>query len=328
VSDRPDIAAIEAAAKRIAPVAVLTPLLESPLLNKELGGRLLLKAETLQRTGSFKFRGAYNRICQLNTEERRRGVVAFSSGNHAQGIAHAAALCGSPAVIVMPADAPTIKIENTRAYGAEVVLYDRLRDDREAIGRRIAAERGSILVPPFDDPHIIAGQGTVGLEIAVQCEALGVTPDAIIAPGGGGGLVAGVSTAIKAKMPQSRVYVAEPKDYDDHARSLASGRRENNTSARASFCDALLSPMPGELTFAINRTTLDGGLTVSDHEVAEAMRTAFARLKVVIEPGGAVALASVLSGKLDPRGKAIVVVASGGNVDPALFSDILERRAP
>jgi threonine dehydratase len=235
VSDRPDIAAIEAAARRIAAVAVRTPLLESPLLNKELGGRLLLKAEMLQRTGSFKFRGAYNRISQLNVDERKRGVVAFSSGNHAQGVAHAAALCGAPAVIVMPADAPTIKIENTKSYGAEVVLYDRVRDDREAIGRRIAAERGSILVPPFDDPHIIAGQGTVGLEIAVQCEALGVVPDAIIAPGGGGGLVAGVSTAIQAKMPQSRVYVAEPKDYDDHARSLASGRRENNASARASF---------------------------------------------------------------------------------------------
>jgi threonine dehydratase len=328
VSDRLDIAAIEAAARRIAAVAVRTPLLESPLLNQELGGRLLLKAEMLQRTGSFKFRGAYNRISQLSADERKRGVVAFSSGNHAQGVAHAAALCGAPAVIVMPADAPTIKIENTKSYGAEVVLYDRIRDDREAIGRRIAAERGSILVPPFDDPHIIAGQGTVGLEIAVQCEALGVVPDAIIAPGGGGGLVAGVSTAIKAKMPQSRVYVAEPKDYDDHARSLASGRRENNASAGASFCDALLSPMPGELTFAINRTTLDGGLTVSDHEVAEAMRTAFARLKVVIEPGGAVALASVLSGKLDHRGKTIVVVASGGNVDPALFSDILGRKAP
>jgi threonine dehydratase len=327
VSDHLDITAIEAAAKRIAPVAVLTPLLESPLLNRRLGGRLLLKAEMLQRTGSFKFRGAYNRISQLNADERRRGVVAFSSGNHAQGVAHAAALCGAPAVIVMPADAPTIKIENTRAYGAEVVLYDRRRDDREAIGRGIAAERGSILVPPFDDPHIIAGQGTVGLEIAAQCGALGITPDAVIAPGGGGGLVAGVSTAIRAKMPQSSIYVAEPRDYDDYTRSLASGRRESNAMDRISICDALQSPMPGELTFAINRTTLDGGLTVSDVEVAEAMRTAFTLLKVVIEPGGAVALASVLSGKLQPRGKTIVVVASGGNVDPELFGEILLRKS-
>ena len=298
------------------------------MLNKQIGSRLLVKAEMLQRTGSFKFRGAYNRISQLGPDERKRGVVAFSSGNHAQGVAHAAELCGTPAVIVMPADAPTIKIENTKGYGAEVVLYDRLRDDREAIGRQIAAERGSILVPPFDDPHIIAGQGTVGLEIAAQCGALGIVPDAIVAPGGGGGLVAGVSTAIKAQMPQSRIYVAEPEDYDDYTRSLASGRRESNAMDRISICDALQSPMPGELTFAINRTTLAGGLTVSDEEVAEAMRAAFAHLKVVIEPGGAVALASVLSGKLEHRGKTIVVVASGGNVDPGLFSDILQRKFP
>jgi threonine dehydratase len=328
VFDPPDSAAIEAAARRIAAVAVRTPLLESPALNQRLGCRLLVKAEMLQRTGSFKFRGAYNRISQLTADERKRGVVAFSSGNHAQGVAHAAELCGTPAVIVMPADAPVIKIENTRAYGAEVVLYDRQREDREAIGRRIAAERGSILVPPFDDPHIIAGQGTVGLEIVVQCGERGAMPDLIVAPGSGGGLIAGISIAVQAKLPQSRIYIAEPMDFDDHIRSLASGRRESNAAGRTSICDALQAPMPGELTFAVNRKTLAGGVAVSDAEVAAAMRTAFSHLKVVVEPGGAVALAGVLSGKLDCRGKTVVAVASGGNVDPALFADILRQDAP
>jgi len=328
VFEPPDFAAVEAAARRIAPVAVRTPLLESPALNRQLGARLLLKAETLQRTGSFKFRGAYNRISQLGAEERRRGVVAFSSGNHAQGVAHAAELCGAPAVIVMPADAPAIKIANTRDYGAEVVLYDRYRDDREAIGRRIAAERGAMLVPPFDDPHVIAGQGTVGLEIIAQCSERGLTADAIVAPGGGGGLVAGISLAAKALSPATQVYVAEPSGFDDHGRSLASGRRESNAGGATSFCDALLSPMPGELTFAINRHNLAGAVSVSDGEVAAAMRAAFAALKLVIEPGGAAALAGVLGGKLAHGGKTIVAVASGGNVDPVLFSDILQQKAP
>jgi threonine dehydratase len=322
-SDLPDLTAIEAAARRIAPYALRTPLLESPLLNRMLGGRMLVKAEPLQRTGSFKFRGAYNRISQLSTDERKRGVVAFSSGNHAQGVAHAAALCGAPAVIIMPSDAPAIKIANTKAYGAEVQLYDRHGGDREAIGRRFAAERGAILVPPFDDLHVIAGQGTVGLEIAEQCAELGIVPDAVGAPAGGGGLIAGISIAMQAKLPQARVIVAEPEGFDDHGRSLKSGRRESNAPGATSMCDALLAPSPGEITFAINRQTLSGSVAVSDAEVAEAMRAAFTYLKLVVEPGGAVAVASVLGGKLDCRGKTVVVVASGGNVDPALFAEIL-----
>jgi threonine dehydratase len=324
-SDLPDLAAVEAAARRIAPHALRTPLLESPLLNRILGGRLLVKAEPLQRTGSFKFRGAYNRISQLSVEERKRGVVAFSSGNHAQGVAHAAALCQAPSIIVMPSDAPAIKIANTKAYGAEVLLYDRHGEDREAIGRRIAAERGAILVPPFDDPQVIAGQGTVGLELALQCAELGIAPDAISAPAGGGGLIAGISIAAKAKLPKARIIAAEPAGFDDHGRSLQSGRRESNAPGATSLCDALLAPSPGELTFAINRLNLSGAVAVTDAEVADAMRAAFTYLKLVVEPGGAVAVAGVLSGKLDCGGKTIVVVASGGNVDQLLFADILSR---
>lgn len=323
-SDLPKLADIEAAARRIAAVAIRTPLLESPALNARLGGRLLVKAEVLQRTGSFKFRGAYNRISQFTAEERKRGAVAFSSGNHAQGVAHAAALCGAPAVIVMPSDAPAIKIANTRGYGAEVVLYDRHRDDREAIGRRIAAERGAILVPPFDDAQVIAGQGTVGLEIVAQCAAEGIALDVVAAPAGGGGLIAGSSIAIKSALPRCKVIVAEPEGFDDHGRSLASGRRERNAPA-TSICDALLSPAPGELTFAVNRRTLDGAVAVTDEAVRAAMLTAFRDLKIVVEPGGAVALAAALTGKIDCRGRTVVVVASGGNVDPALFAEVLAR---
>ena len=321
----PGLADIEAAARRLAGVAVRTPLLEAPSLNRQLGARLLVKAEVLQRTGSFKFRGAYNRISQLGPAELKRGVVAFSSGNHAQGVAHAAALCGCPAVIVMPANAPAIKIGNTRNYGAEVVLYDRDREDREAIGRRIAAERGAILVPPYDDLDIIAGQGTVGLELAAQCAEAGVVPDALLVPASGGGLLAGSSTAVKAKYSAIKIYVTEPAGFDDHGRSLISGQRERNAPGRYSFCDALLSQSPGELTFAINKRTLTGGLSVTDAEVEAAIVAAFLHFKLVVEPGGAVGLAAVLAGKLDCRGKVVAVVASGGNVDPALFAEILQR---
>lgn len=307
------------ASERIAGHAVVTPLLESPELNEAVGGRLLIKAECLQRTGSFKFRGAFNRLSQLSPDERKRGVVAFSSGNHAQGVAAAAKILGLPAVIVMPADAPALKIENTRAYGAEVVLYDRWTESREAIGQDIAEKRGCVLVKPFDDPGIIAGQGTTGLELCNQANSLGVKLDVVMAPCSGGGLIAGIALAVSHHFPEARIYSAEPEHFDDLARSLAAGERLVNDGGHRSFCDALMAPMPGELTFPIHRRLLAGGLAVSDAETARAMTAAFLRLKLVVEPGGAVALAAALGGKVDLRGKCAAVICSGGNVDSVTF---------
>ncbi|MGE5501949.1 MAG: threonine ammonia-lyase [Ignavibacteriales bacterium] len=310
---------IEAAAGRLYGNAVRTPLLESPALDDLLAGRVLLKPETLQFGGSFKFRGAYNRISQLTAEEKKRGVVAFSSGNHAQGVALAARIMRTPALIVMPSDAPRLKIEATRAYGAEVRLYDRYTEDREAIARVIAAERGSVVVPSYDDVHIIAGQGTVGLELAEQGDDL----DVVLCPVGGGGLIAGLSTAVLHEYPNAAIYGVEPAAFDDTRRSLESGRREHIDPAARSICDALQSPSPGEITFEINRRNLAGVLTVTDAEVAEAMRYAFATLKLVVEPGGAVALAAALAEKLDLAGRTTAIVLSGGNVDPELYASIL-----
>ncbi len=321
----PGIADIEAAARRIAGHAVLTPLLESPALNKLAGGRVLVKAEMLQRTGSFKFRGAYNAISQIPEAARAAGVVAFSSGNHAQGVAAAAQMMRMPAVIAMPKDAPAIKVGNTRGMGAEVMFFDREKDDREALGKQLVEKHRATLIPPYDHPHVIAGQGTVGLEIAAQAQAMGARPEAVLVPCGGGGLVAGTSLAIRAKLPGAAVYSAEPADFDDTARSLRSGQRERVAPGAKSFCDALLLPTPGVITFAINRATLAGGLAVTDDEVAQAMEAAFTHLKLVAEPGGAVALAAVLTRKFDARGKTVVVVMSGGNVDAATFAAALKR---
>ncbi|MCH7930915.1 MAG: threonine/serine dehydratase [Proteobacteria bacterium] len=326
-SNLPTFADVEDAAERLRGRAVMTPLLESPLLNERIGGRVLVKAETLQRTGSFKFRGAYNRISRLSPAERKRGVVAYSSGNHAQGVAAAARLVGAPAVIVMPADAPRIKIDGTRALGAEVVLYDRSRESREAVSERIATERGLTLVPPYDDPRIIAGQGTAGLELAAQAFAIDAELDAVLSPCGGGGLIAGCALALSHRFPGAAVYAVEPEGFDDTTRSLAAGERQEARPGAHSFCDALLSPTPGKLTFAINRRLLAGGLVVSDDEVARAMRVAFLHLKLVLEPGGATALAALLAGGYDGRGKTVAVVASGGNVDPQTFAAALERAA-
>lgn len=308
-----------AARRRIGGLAVRTPLLESDLLNARVGGRLLVKPEPLQRSGSFKFRGACNAICAL----RPQAVVAYSSGNHAQGVALAARLFGIPAVIVMPADAPEIKKANTRAYGAELRLYDRYREEREAIGEAIARERGATLIRPYDEPLVIAGQGTVGLEIAEDCLARGLLPDAVLSPCGGGGLVAGIATAVRATLPGTEVWAVEPEGFDDTRRSLLSGRRERVAPGAASICDALLAPTPGEITFAINRRLLAGGLAVPDAAVEEAMRAAFSLLHVTVEPGGAVALAAVLAGIFPARGRTVVVVLSGGNVDSGLFARIL-----
>ncbi|PWC37247.1 threonine/serine dehydratase [Azospirillum sp. TSO22-1] len=317
---------VEAASKRLAGKAAVTPLLENRQLNDHVGGRVLIKPEILQVSGSFKFRGAYNRLSQLDEAQRRAGVVAWSSGNHAQGVAAAAQMLGIPATIVMPEDAPALKIENTRGYGAEVVLYDRWRESREGIAAAIAGERGAVPVPPFDDPHIIAGQGTAGLELACQARELGATLDVVLAPCSGGGLVGGVATAVKHLSPRTEIYSAEPAGLDDLARSLRAGERVRNDPEARSFCDALMAPTPGELTFPIHRALLSGGLAVTDDEAAAAMAYAFTVLKLVVEPGGAVALAAVLSGKLPTAGRTIGVVLSGGNVDPALYAGVLGRQ--
>ncbi len=310
---------ITAAAARLRGVATRTPLLTSEVLDARVGGRLLLKAEPLQRTGSFKFRGAYNTVSQIASP----AVVAFSSGNHAQGVARAARLLGKKATIIMPSDAPAAKLEGTRSYGAEVVTYDRWTEDREAIGARIAAETGAELVRPYDDWRVMAGQGTVGLEIVEQVRALGREPDAAIVGASGGGLMAGTVTALAHDFPAIQAYIAEPAGLDDHARSLAAGERLANAGDARSICDALQAPTPGELTFSVNRRLLAGGLVVTDDEVRDAMRAAFAHLKIVVEPGGAVGLAAALSGKLDCRGRTVATVLSGGNVDAAQYAEIL-----
>lgn len=318
---------VVAAAKRLEGFAVKTPLLEAPLLNAKLGGRLLLKAEPLQRTGSFKFRGAYNAISQIPADKRKNGVVAFSSGNHAQGVAAAAQMLGMPAWIIMPEDAPAIKIARTKAFGATVVPYDRYTQDREKMGLELQAKYGATLVKPYDDPNIIAGQGTIGLEIAQQCQAMGVTPDAVVVCCGGGGLVSGTALALSGTLPGVPVYSAEPVGFDDTKRSLEAGTRIKNDPNARSICDALLAPTPGEMTFALNSKLLKGGFAVTDEEVKRAMATLFQEFKLVAEPGGAVAATAVLAGKLPIKGKTVVAVVSGGNVDPATFVDALSLAA-
>lgn len=316
---------IEHAARRLAGHAVRTPVIESPRLNSIVGGRVLIKAECLQRTGSFKFRGAWNRISQLDAQSAPGGVVAYSSGNHAQGVAAAAQIRGLPALIVMPADTPRIKQENTRAFGAEVVTYDRGTQSREEIAARFMRERGAVLVPPYEDPHIIAGQGTAGLELAEEAEGRGLSLDHVLVCCSGGGLTAGVALAMERRQSGAKVHSVEPQGFDDTLRSLDSGRIERNERASGSICDALMSPSPGEMTFAINRRLLGAGLAVSDAEAAEAVRFAFEVLKLVLEPGGAVALAAVLAGRIDARDRTVGVIASGGNCDPDTFARILRR---
>ncbi|MFT4768271.1 MAG: threonine dehydratase [Glaciecola sp.] len=325
IVDKPSFADIEAAAQRIAPCATRTPLLQNRFLDEQTGRRVFLKPETLQVSGSFKFRGAYNRIAKLTPAERKAGVIAWSSGNHAQGVAAAAKLEGVPARIVMPEDAPAIKLENTRALGAQVITYDRYREDREAISYALAERDGGVIVPSYDDLDIIAGQGTAGLEIFRDAAALSEPLDALLICCGGGGLTAGCALVAEALSPETAIFCVEPQHYDDHARSLVSGEREVADTSRPSICDALLSPTPGALTFPINQRLLTGGLVVSESEVEAAMRYAFRVLKLVVEPGGAVALAALLSGKLDERYSSVAVILSGGNVDPRVFSDILTK---
>jgi threonine dehydratase len=314
---------IDAAARVLAPVAVRTPLLASPVLSERLGARVFLKPEVLQRTGSFKFRGAYNKLASIPDSARGNGVVAFSSGNHAQGVAHAAQLLKMRATIVMPADAPAAKRERTKAYGAEIVLYDRDKDDREAIARAIAARTNATVVPPYDDPLVIAGQGTAGREIAEDLAAAGLAPDIVVVPASGGGLLAGIATAVKARFPEVAMIVAEPEGFDDHARSLRAGHREAHDAKGRTICDALMAAIPGEITFAINSRLLSQAVSASDAEVGAAVGFAFRELKLVVEPGGAVGLAALLAGRIDAGGKTVVIVLSGGNVDADLYARLI-----
>ncbi len=323
----PTIEHIRDAAQRLEGQAIRTPLLESLALNEQLGLRLLIKPEVLQRTGSFKFRGAYTKISRLDAAQRARGVVAYSSGNHAQGVALAAALHDVEATIIMPRDAPAIKIENTRAMGGDVVLYDRYGENREDIGEQICDEKGCVLVRPYDDGDVISGQGTVGLEIAEDMQKRGLQADLVLAPCGGGGLIAGTSLALEHTSPQTAVWAVEPEGFDDTARSLRSAERQSNDPTARTFCDALGAPTPGELTFPMNAQRLAGGLTVSESEIKAAMVEAFRTFKLVVEPGGAVALAAVLAGRIDAAGKTVVAICSGGNVDPALYSQIIAESA-
>lgn len=313
---------IEAAAERLNNIRVATPLLQNSELDRIAGGEVLIKPECLQLTGSFKIRGAYNRLSQLSSQSAARGVVAWSSGNHAQGVAAAGRMLGIATTIVMPEDAPVAKLENTRRLGGEVVTYDRYSEDREFIATSIAAQRACELVPSYDHEHIIAGQGTIGLEIAEDATAMGLPPQQVLIPCGGGGLSSGCAIALQSRLPDVNIIAVEPVEFDDTARSFAAGERLRIDAAARSICDALQTPIPGELTFAINRQRLQAVLTVSDAEVRAAMRFAFRELKLVVEPGGAVALAALLSGRVETANRTTVIVLSGGNVDVALFAEI------
>jgi threonine dehydratase len=321
-----DIASIRRAAERLAGCVVRTPLLNSAMLDELAGCRVLVKAEPLQKTGSFKIRGALSKILSVPEERRKGGFVAFSSGNHGQAVAAGARMAGAPAVIVMPKDAPAIKIESCRWWGAEVVLFDRVADDREAIGKRIERERGMTLVPPFDDPEVMSGQGTMGLEIVEQLAEVGAKPGALLVNCSGGGLASGVVTAVRDAFPDTRCYTVEPAGFDKMARSLASGEPQRNERLTGSIMDALMAQAPGRLTLTTLRANGVKGLSATDDEALDAMAAAFRTLKLVVEPGGAAALAALLARKVDLEGKTVVVVCSGGNVDPAMFARALERR--
>lgn len=318
---------VRAAAARLAGVAVTTPLLEFEALNARVGGRVLIKTETLQLGGSFKFRGAWNRLSSLTDAERKNGVLAWSSGNHALGVALAGRRLGVHATIVMPSDAPRIKADQVRALGAEIIAYDRATDDREKIGRRVAAERGLALAPSYDHPDIIEGQGTLALEAAEQARARGAAIDVFVICCGGGGLASGCATILEAISPSTSIALAEPEGFDEFWASIRAGKRLVNDVARKTLCDAIATPTPGEITFPILQRRASMGASVSDADVGEAMAYAFRSLKLVVEPGGAAALAAVLSGKIDARGKVVAVTLSGGNVDASVYQGVLAKHA-
>ncbi len=318
---------IRAAAKRLEGHARRTPLLNSPFIDDLAGRRVWVKPECLQHTGSFKFRGGWSALSALAPETRAKGVIAYSSGNHAQGVAHAATLHGVPSVIVMPSDAPALKLANTRALGAEVVTYDRGTEDRDAIGAALAAERGLTLIRPYDEPQVIAGQGTCGLEIAEQAQELGVNATEVLVCCGGGGLTGGIALALEADAPHMRVRPVEPEGFDDVKRSLATGSIQRNAAVSGNICDAIISPQPGDITFPIMARLCGPGLAVNEDEALRAMAQAFLRLKIVAEPGGAVALAAALFRKDEIESEDVIVTVSGGNVDPAMFARALETLA-
>jgi len=320
----PGFADVAAAYTRLAGTVVRTPLVRADALDAAAGRPVFVKAECLQRTGSFKYRGASNRIMQLSAVERAAGVVAFSSGNHAQGVAAAAREAGIAATIVMPRDAPHVKVNGVRASGADIVFMDRQSEDREAIAQAIAQERGAVLIPSYDDPHVIAGQGTAGIECAEQLKALGIVPQALVTCTGGGGLTAGLALAWEELCPVAKIYGAEPEGFDDHRRSFAAGKRLRNARLGGSICDALMTPEPGRLTFAINKTRVQDALAADDNAVRAAMRFAFDHLKIVLEPGGAMALAVTLKG-LVPGDGPLCVLATGGNVDAEKFARIIAK---
>lgn len=318
-----NIEMIRAAAQRLEGHVRRTPLLSSPFLDELAGRRVWVKPECLQHTGSFKFRGAWSALSALDDATRAKGVIAFSSGNHAQGVALAARMHGVPSVIVMPSDSPALKIANTRAFGAEVVLYDRATESREDIGARLSAERGLTLIKPFDEPEVIAGQGTCGLEIAQQAAEQGIETADVIVCCGGGGLTSGIALALEAEAPGLRVRPAEPQGFDDVARSLRSGAIERNNQTSGNICDAIITPQPGDITWPLIKRLCGPGLVVSEDEALQAMAQAFNRLKVVAEPGGAVALAAALYRADQIEGDNVIVTISGGNVDPAMFARAL-----
>ncbi len=317
---------VRSAAKQIQGVAARTPLIENIKLNQIAGGRVFIKPECLQHTGSFKFRGAYNRLSRLNDEEKECGVLAFSSGNHAQGVARAAQILGIAATIVMPEDAPTLKLEATRGYGAKVILYDRYNEDREEVARRVAGDSGVIVVPPYNDPFIMAGQGTSALEVADDLANMGITPDQALVCCGGGGLASGSFTVYGEIFPDMQGYVVEPAAFDDVKRSLETNTIQTVDFAARSICDALLTPSPGPLTFPVLQENQVKGVTISDNEACEAVAFAARHMKLVAEPGGAAALAAVLAGKVETAGKNTVCIISGGNIAPALLQDCLSTR--
>lgn len=319
----PTAADVVQAGERLRGHIVRTPLLRNPVLDQVTGGTILLKPECLQRTGSFKLRGATNAVLQLDGAQRRAGVVAHSSGNHGQAVAYAAAAAGIAATVFMPADAPAVKVDSTRRWGAEIIHFDRLSADRQALATAYAERTGATLIPPYDHPHVIAGQGTLTLELAEDAAAAGLTVDALLVCTGGGGMVAGCALAVEHASPGMQVLAVEPDGSDDTARSLRSGRIEGNAPGGSTLCDSLLSPSPGVMTFPINRARLAGGLVVSDDEVLAAMRFAFTHLKLVLEPGGSVALAALLAGKFDAHGRTVGAVLSGGNVDAGVFARAL-----
>jgi len=318
-----DLARIRAAARRLGGIAHATPVLRSTLLDAATGARVLLKMESFQRTGSFKFRGAYNRIAQLSPAERARGVAAYSSGNHAQAVALAASLVGSTAVIVMPEDAPPEKLDATRSYGAEVVTYDRYREDRAEVAAALVAERDLTMVPPYDDLEVMAGQGTAALELVANAGPV----DVLVGPVSGGGLIAGSATAVKGSYPATRVVGVEPAAADDTRQSLEAGRRITLPEVPRTIADGLQVSAPGELTFEVNRDLVDGIETVTDDELVGAMVFLFERMKLVVEPSGAAGVAALLAGRIPGvDGKRVGVIVSGGNVAAERFTRLVGQR--